>query len=415
MSRLIRCALLACMGVLLASLLVAAAAPPANSASTPTTFSGQATVVKGSLSLLPGPAQSLAAQLLPCKPADPTHFCIVDTGPVSAGGGALDESLFCYPNGPNCVLGLPDATSGMLNARVLHAAVVAQGNNSHAEATVANLGVDIPGLVKVGAEFVRADADAKCTQGSASISGSVELARVNGQQILVVNGVNIVIPENTPNFVVPLPAPVSALGITIVINEQPSSNGTGNGSGQIDVTAIHIYTPLGDVAIGQVHADISCGQLLGCPGPHAFVTSGGYISDATGAKLHFAAAGRNNTTWGHVLYGPSGLHVKDPYGLVFASLADLEAAVPSGFSAFQGAKSTLESVGTFEGAALLSWTTAKGGTPSPGEALLIDMGEPGNQPKGHDFFEIASGSGSTVASIAGGFLQGGNVQMHGKC
>jgi len=95
MSRLIRFALLVCMGVLLASLLVAAAAPPANSASTPTTFSGQATVVKASLSLLPGPAQSLAAQVLPCKPADPTHFCIVDTGPVSAGGGSLDESLVC--------------------------------------------------------------------------------------------------------------------------------------------------------------------------------------------------------------------------------------------------------------------------------------------------------------------------------
>jgi len=303
----------------------------------------------------------------------------------------------------------------MVNARVLHAAVVAQGNKSHAEATVANLGVNIPNLVNVGAEFLRADAEAKCTQGNATISGSVELASVNGQQILVVNGFSITIPENTPNFIVPLPAPVSALGITIIVNEQPTSNGSGNGSGQIDVTAVHVYTPLGDVAIGQVHADISCGQLLGCPGPNAFVTSGGYISDATGAKLHFAAAGRNNSAWGHVIYGPSDLHVKNPSALVFASLADLEASVPSGFSALQGAKSTLESIGTFQGAALLTWTTAKSGTPSAGEAVLIDMGEPGNQPKGHDFFEIASGGGSSVVSVAGGFLQGGNVQMHGKC
>src|SRR5712692_6788829 len=417
MSRLIRCALLAAVGVLLASLLVAAAAPPAQSASTPTTFSGQATVIKGSLSLLPAAAQSLAAQTLPCKPADPKHFCIVDTGPVSAGGGALNESLLCYPNGANCAVGLPDVTGGMINARVLHAAVVAQGNTSHADATVADLGVAIPGLVNVNAEFVRADADAKCTQGNASVSGGVELARVNGQQILVVNGVNITIPENTPNFSVPLPPAPQALGISIVVNEQPASNGASNGSGQIDVTAVHIYTPLGDIAIGHVHADIACGQLIGCPGPHAFVTSGGYISDpVTGAKLHFAAAGRNNSAWGHVIYKPTGLHVKDPTAVVFNSLADLELAVPSGFSAFQGAKSTIDlNAGRFQGAAILSWTTAQTGTPTPGEALLIDMGEPGNQPKGFDFFEVASGSGLNVASIAGGFLQGGNVQMHGKC
>jgi hypothetical protein len=412
MSRLIRYALFVGVGVLVASLLAAAAAP-ARSTSTPTTFSGQATVIKGSLSLLPSLAQSVAAQALPCKPADPTHFCIVDTGPVSTSGGALDESLLCYPNGANCAVGLPDATGGMVNARVLHAAVVAQGNKSHAEATVANLGVAIPGLVNVDAEFVRADAEAKCTQGNASVSGSVELAKVNGQQILVVNNVNYVIPEDTSNYEVPLP-PV--LGIRIVVNEQPSSNGASNGTGQIDVTAVHIYTPFGDVAIGTVHADITCAQLIGCPGQNAFVTSGGYIYDANAAKLHFAAAGRNNSAWGHVMYGPTGLHVKDPTAVVFTSLTDLEAAVAIGFSAFGQAKNTIElNRGTFQGAAILGWTTAQTGSPAPGEALLIDMGEPGNQPKGYDFFELASGSGPIVVSVAGGFLQGGNVQMHGKC
>jgi hypothetical protein len=414
MSRFIRYALLTSLGAVLASLLVAAAAPPAHSASTPTTFSGQATVVRGSLSLLPAAAQSLAATALPCKPADPTHFCITDTGPVAAGGGALDESLLCYPDGPNCAVGLPDATGGAVSARVLHASVVSQGNTSHADATVANLGLVVPGVGTIDAEFVRADAEAKCTQGNASISSSVELAKVNGQQVLVVNGVNYTIPENTPNYEVPLPA---LLGIRIVVNEQPASNGASNGSGQIDVIAIHVYTPLGDIAIGQVHADITCGQLIGCPGQNAFVTSGGYIADPlNGAKLQFTAAGRNNTTWGHVVYGPTSLHVKDPFGVVFTSLADLEAAVPSGFTAFQNAKSTIEANrGSFQGAAILTWTAAKSGAPAPGEAVLIDMGEPGNQPKGYDFFEVASGSGASVASVAGGFLQGGNVQMHGKC
>jgi hypothetical protein len=112
--------------------------------------------------------------------------------------------------------------------------------------------------------------------------------------------------------------------------------------------------------------------------------------------------------------------VKNPNGAVYpvSSITDLEPLVPAGFTAFHSLQSTLESHGTFQGAALLTWTTSQSGTPAPGEALLIDMGEPGNQnaqQKGYDFFEIASGSGDSVKSVAGGLLQGGNVQMHGKC
>jgi hypothetical protein len=400
MFRLSRCALLVGLGILLA-----AAAPPARSTSTPTTFSGRATVISGDLTALSPTLQSLAASALPCKPASP-RFCVADTGDVAAGGGALDESLLCYPNGADCAVGLPDATNGMVNARVLHAAVVSQGNDSHAEATVANLAVDIPGVVNVSSEFIRADADAKCSQGNASVSGSVELARVNGQQILVVNGVGYTIPEDVPNYTVP----ISLLGVTIVVNEQPT-----HPSNAIDVTAIHIYTPVGDVAIGYVHADITCAQLVGCPGQNAFVTSGGYIDDATGAKLHFAAAGRNGTTWGHVEWKPGGLHVKDPSGFVFndSTLAQLNADVPSEFTGFHAAVGSL--TGTLQGAALLTWGTAQSGTPAPGEALLVDMGEPGNAPKGSDFFEIVSGSGATATEVAAGVLQGGNIQMHGKC
>ncbi len=273
---------------------------------------------------------------------------------------------------------------------------------------MANLALNVPGYVNLSAEFVRADAEAKCTNGNASVSGSTELAKVNGQQILVVNNVSYTIPENTPNYTITL------LGglVTIVVNEQSSGNGA------IDVTAIHVYTPLGDLAVGKVHADIICGQLLNCPGQNAFVTSGGFIVDpVTGAKLHFAAAGGKGTTWGHVIYKPSNLHVKNPTAVVYNSLADLEAAVPGGFTAFKNAESTLDAnKARFQGAAILSWTSTQSGNPAAGEALLIDMGEPGNSPpKGYDFFELASGSGPDVTSIAGGFLQGGNVQMHGKC
>src|SRR5688572_20136412 len=79
-------------------------------ASTATTFSGRATVVQGQVAGIPiGP--------------------IVDTGPVDAGGGELEASLLEYP-----AAGLPDPANGALRARVLHAAVVARGNKSSAEA-----------------------------------------------------------------------------------------------------------------------------------------------------------------------------------------------------------------------------------------------------------------------------------------
>ena len=57
---------------------------------------------------------------------------IVDTGPVSAGGGHLEASLLDYP-----VPGFFDPTNGALQAQILHATVVAHGNKSSAEAFVA--------------------------------------------------------------------------------------------------------------------------------------------------------------------------------------------------------------------------------------------------------------------------------------
>jgi hypothetical protein len=69
----------------------------------------------------------------------------------------------------------------------------------------------------------------------------------------------------------------------------------------------------------------------------------------------------------------------------------------------------------FDGAALLYWTS-DGQPPDAksnvlGEALAIDNGEPGRD----DFFEIAATDGNSLVSLGGGFLAGGNIQMHGKC
>src|SRR2546422_190848 len=91
-----------------------------------TTFSGQATAVKGSIAAVPE-----LGSLLPCTPPSTppsSNFCIVDTGPLSATqavqGGANEASLLCYPSGTNCLITSPagDPTSGAVSARALHGA-----------------------------------------------------------------------------------------------------------------------------------------------------------------------------------------------------------------------------------------------------------------------------------------------------
>src|SRR3989442_14177232 len=73
-------------------------------AASDTTFSGQATVVKGQIEGIPvGP--------------------LADTGPVSSTGGELEASLLEYP-----LAGAPDPTNGALSAEVLHAPVHSRGN-----------------------------------------------------------------------------------------------------------------------------------------------------------------------------------------------------------------------------------------------------------------------------------------------
>src|SRR2546430_2507526 len=116
---------------------VASATSPIGSAANETTFSGRATVINGKVLGVP--------------------ITLVDTGEVNPEGGSLNQTLLEYP-----VPGLPDATSGALNARVLHATVVAQGNRSHAQATVAEFNlVNVAGK-KIRAQFLSGWGAAQC-------------------------------------------------------------------------------------------------------------------------------------------------------------------------------------------------------------------------------------------------------------
>ncbi len=160
------------------------------------------------------------------------NAAVNDTGSLPATGGAQQASALAL-NG-----------NGSVNGEVLHAAAVAQGDSSDSEASVAAVGVNVPGAV-VAADFVLSRGSAFCSNGIAGASGVVE---IDG---LLVNGVPISV-LGTPNQTVPL------LGGRLVINEQAvSQNGA---SSSVTVNALHLSIGVADVVIASSASNITCGQ-----------------------------------------------------------------------------------------------------------------------------------------------------------
>src|SRR5207248_9835256 len=163
-------------------------------------------------------------------------------------------------------------------------------------------------------------------------------------------GPDTIVVSETANYDVRAYAPpaVRALlppGTQIIINKQASGD-NGSGGRQIDVTALYINVPtVVELFIADVHADITCAALAQCPGPHAFVTSGGFIDPTGSNQQHFAASGRNLTNLGHVMYRDTATgyrtHVKDPNGAVCSSFTELQkSADAQGFDTSRRAGST---------------------------------------------------------------------------
>jgi len=313
-------------------------------ASTATTFSGRATVIQGQVAgIAVGP--------------------IVDTGPVDAGGGELEASLLDYQ------AGLPTPPGGAVAAEVLHAAVVARGNKSSAEAFVASVSVSTPGL-SVGATVLSARASASCNGSTASVSGSSEVASLTfNNQTIAVTG--------QANQQVPVP------GGMITINEQIVS--VSAQSGDITVNALHIVfmdPVLGtntDLIVASAHADIACGAAGNCANKD-FVTGGGWIT-REGARANFAVAGGPGG-WGHLQYIDHG------------SMFKVKGTGVTGYG--PGATATSRLIdGTAE------WTGGGSGTY---HVEVADNGEPGRS----DTFRLVLSSGYTAA----GTLDGGNIQLH---
>jgi hypothetical protein len=317
---------------------------------TPTTFSGQATAIKGTVFGVP--------------------IVLVDTGPVNAGGGSLDAHLLCYPDA-DCTIGAPDVTNGMLRASILNATVVAQGNHSRARASVAELAVNAGGH-QISATFIEANAHAQCADGHAFVRGDAAIAE------LVVDGEMIAITADI-NQRVPLPG---GLG-SIIINEQVG--GASSGDGDLTVRALHIMIP-GPVAgtdtdliVAEAHADIHCGQRF-CPADKDFVTGGGWLPDP---RRTFSVAGgiRHGAPWGHLLY------------INHATGVRAKGTGVTGYSVTGATTRHIEGEADIDGVA--GWY----------QVDIDDRGEPGRRV---DFVRITLSTGETAV----GLLGGGNIQLH---
>ncbi len=162
-----------------------------------------------------------------------------DTGPLPSSGGALSASQ-------------ASATiPGLLTAGVLTANATGTGNQSHADASVANLALTIAGNT-ITAAVLTSEATTTCGPGGPAITGGSQVLN------LVVNGTPIVV-SGAPNQTITLPAGTGQ----IVINEQRSS--VGANAAELTVNARHVtVTGIADVVIAHSHADVVCGAEPPC-------------------------------------------------------------------------------------------------------------------------------------------------------
>jgi hypothetical protein len=339
------------VGALVSALLVSAcsetrnpAAPKPSFITSPsqsTTFSGDATVVKANV-------LGVSTEL-------------VHAGPLPSSGGADEETL------------LAASVPGLLTAEVLHASTVGQGDHSRSEASVAKLTATVGGNT-ISAGFLMARAEAKCSNGNPTTSGSSEIAE------LVINGQTIVV-SGAPNQTITLP---NGSG-SVVINEQQSA-----GPGDITVNALHVVvTGVADVIIASAHADIGCPAAPPPPPPppapscRDFVTGGGWITGTpSGARANFAVAGgiKNGALWGHLNYIDHGANLK---------------VKGTGVTGYEEVGPTTRRI---------RGTAEINGQPGSYTVDVADNGEPGRG----DVFDLTLSNGYG----ASGTLSGGNIQLH---
>ena len=304
-------------------------------AASATTYSGRATVVQAGV---------LGQQIN-----------LGDTGPLPPEGGAQEKSL------------LDASVPGLLSVLVLHASTVGEGNHSRSEASVAQLSLAAGGNT-ISAGFLMARAEARCTDGGATTSGSSEIAE------LTINNASIVV-SGEPNQTILLP------NGQVVINEQNTA------PGDITVNALHVVVNgVADVVVSSAHADIGCPQPLPPPPPSCpdFVTGGGWITGTpSGAKGNFAVAGgfKNGALWGHLNYLDHGGGPK------------VKGTGVTGYDVIDEVTRHISGTAEIDGQPGFTY-----------DAEVADLGEPGRS----DRFALSLSNGYH----ASGNLEGGNIQLH---
>lgn len=338
------------------------------SATSTTTFSGEATVVQ--------------AQVTPGVLA-PIGISLVPTGALPTSGGALNATLLQLNVSK-------EQTAGFLSldAEVGHASTVGQGKESRSQATVASVDLNVAGN-QIGATFLEALASAVCDAvGGATATGSSVITD------LVVNSTGYTVGTQPNQVVVDLPA------LRVIANEQTRKPGSAS-DGDITVNALHVTAyalnldgtrgaQLADVIVASAHADIHCGLCTDLGDD--FTTGGGWITAnaAPQARKYFAVAGgyKNGEPWGHLTYldRATGLRVKGTGVLKYTNT-----------STANGTTSVIKGTGELADGSPVSYT-----------ATVTDNGEPGDT----DQFSLALDNGYN--SGAGDVLGGGNIQFHQK-
>lgn len=279
---------------------------------------------------------------------------LADTGPLPQSGGALDASL------------LTADVPGVLSAEVLHATTIGEGNHTRSEASIANVDLTVAGLgIQAGLLMARASAD--CASGSASLSGSSQIAD------LVIAGQPIAV-SGQPN------QRISLLGVEIVINEQIHAGGA------ITVNALHVSAlGIADVVLSSATAGITCGSVDPSVCADDFVTGGGWIVAPSGAKGTFGVGGgiKQGSFWGHLTYIDHGTGMK---------------VKGTGVTAYVATGSTSRHI---EGSAEIN------GVAGTYSVDVSDRGEPGRR----DTFNLVLSNGYA----ASGKLDAGNIQLHRPC
>lgn len=155
-------------------------------------------------------------------------LALADTGPLPASGGNLNTSV-----ASTNVLGLASADA-------LRSTSSGSGSSAQSQSEVLNVNL-LSGLVT--ADVVKSNSSASCSGSTATTSGNSQLVGlvIAGQSVLT----------SSPNLAISLPG-----GISVVVNEQTSSQG-GN-AGAMTVNALHVTGPSIDVVVASAHSDITC-------------------------------------------------------------------------------------------------------------------------------------------------------------